>query len=222
MQLLNELSLQGKIVIINIHKPFLAISFFFVFFFFFFTSFSVALYGSRAANGVILITTKKGAQQKGKTIGVEFSTGLSFEQVAYLPDYQNEYGGGNGGIDGCANDWEIKTYTDNSGYYKVPGVDGNGNPYQSFDLGMDYGIDESFGPAYATTAGNILKITDIDLTGTQYANQPLYYRPWNSFDSWDTENYGKSIEWKAPANDVKKFLQNWSRLDKQHCLHRRQ
>ena len=165
---------------------------------------AAALYGSRAANGVILITTKKGAAQKGKTIGVEFSTGLNFEQVAYLPDYQYDYGGGNGGIDGGANqNWEIKTYTDNSGYYKVPAADGS---YQSFDLGMDYGVDESFGPAYATTAGEYLKNYDIDLTGTKYANQPLYYRPWNSFDSWDTENYGKSIQWQKPANDVKSFF----------------
>jgi len=164
---------------------------------------AAALYGSRAANGVILITTKKGAQQKGKTIGVEFTTGLNFEQVAYLPEYQNDYGGGNGGLDAT---WEVKTYTDNSGYYKVPGVDGDGNPYQSFDLGMDYGIDESFGPAYSTTAGKYLEGYGIDLTGTSYANQPLYYRPYNSFDAWDTENYGKSIEWKAPKHDVKDFF----------------
>ncbi len=163
---------------------------------------AAALYGSRAANGVILITTKKGAAQKGKTIGVEFSTGLSFEQVSYLPDYQNEYGGGNGGI-GAG--WEVKTYADNSGYYKVPAADGS---YQSFDLGMDYGIDESFGPAYSSKAGAYLNDAGygIDLTGTIYENQPLMYRPWNSFDKWDTENYGKSIEWKAPAHDVKDFF----------------
>lgn len=164
---------------------------------------AAALYGSRAANGVILITTKKGEKQKGKNIGIEFNTGLSFEQIAYLPKYQNEYGGGNGGLDAT---WEIKTYNDNSGYYKVPGVDGDGNAYQSFDLGMDYGIDESFGPAYNLTAGNYLEGYGIDLTGTQYANSPIYYRPWNSFDSWDTENYGKSIEWKAPQHDVKDFF----------------
>ena len=166
---------------------------------------AAALYGSRAANGVILITTKKGVVQKGKTIGVEFSTGLSFEQIAYLPEYQTKYGGGNGGIDGGANqNWEIKTYDDNSGYYKVPAADGS---YQSFDLGMDYGVDESFGPAYSTTSGKYLENYGIDLSKTQYANQPLYYRPWNSFDAWDTENYGKSIEWKAPAHDVKDFFQ---------------
>ena len=163
---------------------------------------AAALYGSRAANGVILITTKKGEKRTGKKIGVDFSTGLSMEQVSYLPKYQTTYGGGNGGVGAT---WEIKTYDDNSGYYKVPAADGS---YQSFDLGMDYGIDESFGPAYSTTAGAYLGQPDygIDLTGTPYANQPLFYRPYNSFDSWDTENFGKSIEWKAPANDVKTFF----------------
>jgi TonB-linked SusC/RagA family outer membrane protein len=164
---------------------------------------AAALYGSRAANGVILVTTKKGEKQKGKNIGVEFSTGLSFEQIAYLPEYQMDYGGGNGGIGAT---WEVKTYTDNSGYYKVPGVDGNGDAYQSFDLGNDYGIDESFGPAYSTKSGKYLQDYGIDLTGTAYENQPLMYRPWNSFDAWDTDNYGKSIEWKAPTHDVKDFF----------------
>lgn len=53
---------------------------------------AAALYGSRAANGVILITTKKGTKNKG--MGITFSTGVTFNDVLILPDYQNEYGGG--------------------------------------------------------------------------------------------------------------------------------
>ena len=53
---------------------------------------AAALYGSRAANGVILITTKKGTKRKG--IGVSITSGVNFSTVALLPDYQNEYGGG--------------------------------------------------------------------------------------------------------------------------------
>jgi TonB-linked SusC/RagA family outer membrane protein len=167
---------------------------------------AAALYGSRAANGVILITTKKGAAAKGKLIGVEFNTGLSFEQVSYLPKYQNLYGGGNGGLD--VTNWEMKTYTDNKGYYKIPGVDADGNPYQSFDLGNDYNIDESFGPAYATTGGQFLRDYGItDPAVSNYDNEPIHYRAWNSFDSWDTENYGKSIAWQQPTHDVKDFFQ---------------
>ena len=54
-----------------------------------------ALYGSRAANGVVLITTKKGSQKKG--LGVEFSTSFDFSNVYILPDYQNDYGQGRNG-----------------------------------------------------------------------------------------------------------------------------
>ena len=53
---------------------------------------AAALYGSRAANGVILITTKSGSKRKG--IGMTFTTGVTANMVAIIPDYQNEYGGG--------------------------------------------------------------------------------------------------------------------------------
>ncbi|WP_291724594.1 SusC/RagA family TonB-linked outer membrane protein [Bernardetia sp.] len=49
-----------------------------------------ALYGSRGQNGVILITTKKGTKRKG--IGVTFNSGVQFQDVYVLPDYQNRYG----------------------------------------------------------------------------------------------------------------------------------
>lgn len=53
---------------------------------------AAALYGSRASNGVILITTKKGRSRQG--IGVELSSNVTFNSPYILPDYQNEYGGG--------------------------------------------------------------------------------------------------------------------------------
>lgn len=57
---------------------------------------AAALYGSRASNGVILITTKKGRMQKG--VGIEFSSIAQFDNVAVVPDYQYEYGQGDGGV----------------------------------------------------------------------------------------------------------------------------
>jgi TonB-linked SusC/RagA family outer membrane protein len=57
---------------------------------------AAALYGSRAANGVILITTKSGKGTKG--IGVSVNSVTSFESPLRLPDYQNEYGQGRGGV----------------------------------------------------------------------------------------------------------------------------
>ncbi len=51
-----------------------------------------ALYGSRASNGVILITTKKGRAQDG--IGVEFNSSLTFDDPISYQDFQYEYGHG--------------------------------------------------------------------------------------------------------------------------------
>lgn len=56
-----------------------------------------ALYGSRASNGVILVTLKKGSKSKGG-LGVSFSSGVTVGVVdkKTLPEYQNQYGGGYG------------------------------------------------------------------------------------------------------------------------------
>lgn len=53
---------------------------------------AAALYGSLAANGVILITTKRGAKQKG--IGVEYNTTFTMDTPAVLPEWQYEFGAG--------------------------------------------------------------------------------------------------------------------------------
>lgn len=51
-----------------------------------------ALYGSQAQNGVLLITTKKGRQQKG--LGVRASHTQSFDKAYQTVDVQNEFGAG--------------------------------------------------------------------------------------------------------------------------------
>jgi len=59
---------------------------------------ATALYGSRAASGVILVTTKKGKANKGKTLDVRLSSNLTISNIdkSTLPSYQNEYGAGYG------------------------------------------------------------------------------------------------------------------------------
>ncbi len=56
---------------------------------------ATALYGSRAANGALLITTKSGAR-KGKGLGITINSNTSFNNVLKWPDYQYEYGQGTG------------------------------------------------------------------------------------------------------------------------------
>lgn len=58
---------------------------------------AAALYGVRAANGVVLITTKTGSTRPSrKGLEVTYSTSYSREEIANLPHYQNSYGTGTG------------------------------------------------------------------------------------------------------------------------------
>ena len=58
---------------------------------------AAALYGIRASNGVVIITTKSGkGGDKGKTI-VTLTQNLSFDNVSRTPDYQTTYAQGTGG-----------------------------------------------------------------------------------------------------------------------------
>lgn len=64
---------------------------------------AAALYGSQAANGVILITTKKGNTAGQRNI--HFSTGLTFDKAFSLPKMQNCYG-----VSDVVDSWGEKTY----------------------------------------------------------------------------------------------------------------
>lgn len=67
---------------------------------------AAALYGSRASNGVVVITLKKGASSNSK-IRTDISSTLSFESPSRVWDMQNKYGQGSGGtfgfVDGAGN-----------------------------------------------------------------------------------------------------------------------
>ena len=67
---------------------------------------AAALYGSRAANGVVIITTKRGQDTNGK-MRVEFNSSVAFERVLVLPELQNTFGQGQQGDNyGFLNDQE--------------------------------------------------------------------------------------------------------------------
>ncbi|KAA1242746.1 SusC/RagA family TonB-linked outer membrane protein [Aquimarina sp. RZ0] len=87
-----------------------------------------ALYGSRAQNGVILITTKSG--KKGKTV-ITLNSGITFEAINIIPKIQQLYGGGAG---------NPATF-EQSDFQQVVM---NGT---TFDV-VDYATDESWGPRY--------------------------------------------------------------------------
>ena len=55
---------------------------------------ATALYGSRAANGVIMITTKQGKKSGEKNYQISYDGSLQWRQVSTLPKFQNRFGQG--------------------------------------------------------------------------------------------------------------------------------
>jgi len=58
---------------------------------------AAALYGSRAINGVVLITTKSGKSRAGKGLGISLEVTNMWDNVLVNPDYQDKYGQGSDG-----------------------------------------------------------------------------------------------------------------------------
>jgi len=91
---------------------------------------ATALYGSRATNGVILITTKKG--DEGRKLGVDFTSSVVFDRPGYFPAFQNEYGGGDRGSEFyyekylVDNPGSTLTYNEYAKQYSYNWVDGMG------------------------------------------------------------------------------------------------
>ena len=152
---------------------------------------AAALYGSRAANGVILITTKDGSSANG--IGVTFNSTAMFERPLVEPDLQNVYAGGTG----------YRTfYVDGRN-----GVDGNGN-------GGTAGVDESWGEPMDGrlrpqwwTGGEIID-------GKIYNNvAPLLPQPDNFQDFFRTGTTVTNNIAIAGANDKGNFRLSIGRMD---------
>lgn len=69
---------------------------------------AAALYGSRAGNGVLLVTTKKGS--RGRGVGVSINSNITFDNPMVLPEYQNQYGqGSQGNVPGNVTDLKNST-----------------------------------------------------------------------------------------------------------------
>lgn len=103
---------------------------------------ATALYGQRARDGVVVITTKKGTRRRSTS--VEVNLGATLENLALLPPYQNQYAGG------YASSSSTKGTTfDDEGFYIF-----KYNParhpasWAAFNgqRMLEYGADESWGP----------------------------------------------------------------------------
>jgi len=140
---------------------------------------ATALYGSRGANGVILITTKSGKNTKG--IGVSVNSTIMFEDALILPEYQNQYGQGLNGI------FEFK--------------DGNGG-------GAADGVDESWGPAYAgQSLPQFDSPTSNGLRGADVGNLFSSIGPVNLNAQLAARGTVNPTPWVAQPDNVKDFFE---------------
>ena len=94
---------------------------------------ATALYGSRASNGVVMITTKKGSKQKGIGITVNSSITMGTADKSTLVKYQDKYGAGYGPY-----------YDSADGYFNLFDVNGDGVD----DLTTPFTEDASYGGAF--------------------------------------------------------------------------
>ncbi|NPA68189.1 MAG: SusC/RagA family TonB-linked outer membrane protein, partial [Chlorobi bacterium] len=84
---------------------------------------AAALYGSRAANGVILIKTKSGENTQG--IGVSVTSSITMQNPLRLPDFQNSYGQG----------------ASNTFFEWIDGQTGSGGVDESWGMPLDIGLE---------------------------------------------------------------------------------
>ncbi|MGB3799551.1 MAG: SusC/RagA family TonB-linked outer membrane protein, partial [Lewinella sp.] len=148
---------------------------------------AAALYGSRASNGVILITTKSGKSRKG--LGVTINSGIQFSTVAVLPDYQNEYGGGRRG--------NFLPFEFKEGEYP--------ESYREFDgqLIADYAYDGSWGPALD---GTLVRHWDSWYPGETFGE----LRPWVASENSVRDFYDTGVQYNnnvsvSGGNDTGNF-----------------
>lgn len=96
---------------------------------------ATALYGSRAANGVVIITTKQGTKRNGIGVTINSSFGIGTIDKSTFPEYQTEYGAGYG---------PYYSGGDYPGLYNYADIDGDG----TLDLFVPTTEDASFGQKF--------------------------------------------------------------------------
>ena len=146
-----------------------------------------ALYGSEAANGVVMITTKKG--KKGAGTQVDFSANVSFDKVAYMPEIQKEYGPG-------YDNWGIGSNSDVQALtgFRTTMVDLNGNPITTPNRETYY----SWGAKYDANK----TVTYFD--GKQRAFTPIDHNQWaDVFRTGINQTYNLSLTNSTERNNVR-------------------
>ena len=145
-----------------------------------------ALYGSEAANGVVMITTKKG--KKGSGTHVDFSANLSFDKVAYMPEIQKEYGPG-------FDNWQLGGNDNQEALtgFRNTYFDRNGNT-----ITTPRATPYTWGPRYDSNK----TVTYFD--GTQRAYTPIDHNQWGDiFRTGVNQTYNLSLTNSTERSNVR-------------------
>lgn len=135
---------------------------------------AAALYGFRAKDGVIIITTKSGAGSQG--LGIEFTTSFTAEQALDYTDFQYEYGQGEFGIRPASvsdarssGGWSFGTRFDGE---PVWSIDGRQHPYLPFKdrIKAFYDTGLNFTNSLALSGGNDKGSFRVSLSNTNAKN----------------------------------------------------
>ena len=165
---------------------------------------SAALYGSRAANGVVLITTKRGNKKPG--LGVTTSSLLTFETLLTLPQYQNEYGAGQSGQFSFVNGADGGTNDGDRGIFSYgPRLD-QGTLVQQFDSPST----DIFGNP--VRAGDVLARTRADgsltdITATPWISRPDNVR--NFFETGVTSQHNIAVNSSSEKGNIRLAYSNF-------------
>ncbi|MBC74279.1 MAG: SusC/RagA family TonB-linked outer membrane protein [Muricauda sp.] len=132
---------------------------------------AAALYGSRANNGAIIITTKTGKNGKSEIV---INSGVSFESISIIPEVQKLYGGGGGNPN-----------TIGQSDFNQAVINGT-----TYDI-VDYATDESWGPRYDPNR----LVLHWDAFDPEFASDYLTPRAWvyPKVDKEDFFNTGVSV-----------------------------
>lgn len=156
---------------------------------------AAALYGSRAANGAILITTKSGKGKKG--LGVTINSNTTFDEVLRLPQWQDKYGQGNNGQ---------FSFVNGSGSGVADGVDESWGP--EMDKGTLIAQFDSPRSASGFRGGDLNAPAGSTITPTPWVSQPNNINDF--FQTGVTLSNNFALE---GANDKSNIRLSWTNLN---------
>ena len=189
---------------------------------------ATALYGSRASNGVIIITTKLGSREGGKNFTLSYNGGMQIRQVSLLPEMQDKWGQGWNGAQtfiengswGPELDGSLQVYGpiwNNSQKYHTYDAKPN-NVREFFDLGISHNHNVSLSGvskdksmtyylSYSHTSDNGIIPTDADT----YKRNTISMR--NTYNAAKWLKVSSSFNFANSATDIVGSYQGTSVID---------